>query len=38
MIHRTNRWLTVEELKELVDAQRKLIADGTASGSEDEQT
>jgi 5-methylcytosine-specific restriction protein A len=25
MIHRSKRWLTVEELKELVDAQRKLM-------------
>ena len=38
MIHRSKRWLTVEDLKELVDAQRKLTSNGAASGPEGEQT
>jgi hypothetical protein len=28
MIHRSRRWLTVEELKELVSMQRRLVGDG----------
>jgi len=31
MIHRSKHWLTVEELKQLVDAQRKLASDGSPS-------
>ncbi len=31
MIHRTRQWLTVEELRSLVDAQRQLASDGSAS-------
>jgi hypothetical protein len=31
MIHRTRRWLTVEELKDLVAAQRAVLADAPAS-------
>ena len=30
MIHRTKHWLTVEELRDLVDAQRELTPDGSA--------
>ena len=33
MIHRAKRWLTVEELQELVVAQRNLVADGPASSA-----
>jgi 5-methylcytosine-specific restriction protein A len=32
MIHRSKLWLSVEQLKHLVDAQRKLIAAGADSG------
>jgi 5-methylcytosine-specific restriction protein A len=32
MIHHAKRWLTVEELKDLVDVQRKLTSNGAASG------
>jgi 5-methylcytosine-specific restriction protein A len=31
MIHRSKRWLTVEELKQLVDVQRQRISDGSVS-------
>jgi 5-methylcytosine-specific restriction enzyme A len=32
MIHRTSQWLTVQELKNLVNAQRRVTADESASG------
>jgi len=35
MIHRTKRWLTVEELKDLVAAQRTVLADALVPGQVD---